>query len=484
MLETTEKYCDGTEAAVKEKEGWWESVSYKDAKIYIKDNVRTMARSFIAVGYYLKQIRDREMYREDGYASIWDFARETYGMSRTTASRWMEMNDRFSEGGNSPILGEKYQEFGKSQLQEMLYLPEEKLEEVKPEMTVAQIRGLKDQEKRREEEEEEADTLPPCITGRSESGICEAAAYCINDRECCTGCKEEDCPIRCEHVAAPKEPDKKDFPESEQSSAGLDHESGKPEQEWDKETRETPHADQPTAAGRTEEAEEAVRQALDVIERAAETQQTGKECATSHTEDIVDLKEGEWEEASEDTAEYEETEEDPDLTPEKMLKTSRRTLKSLEKAFGSIPKKDQPHRLAEERIMAEALECLVAKRRAAAGQEEFPQPELPPLKNNDQRKTWLRSYQDWGLWYEDRNIGAKYYKYDFTNGARLIVEGYLQETYCGDRSEAYYFHLVGGPKPPTDKCAYGKWTRHERYDKYPDSESELVEFLKHIQKKG
>lgn len=469
---------------IREENSWWKEVPYEDAKAYIKSNIKTMARSFIAVGYYLKQIRDRELYREDGHTSIWDFARETYGMSRTTASRWMEMNDRFSEGGNSPVLEEKYQEFGKSQLQEMLYLPEEKLEEAKPEMTVAQIRGLKDQEKKREEEEVGADALPPCITGRSETGSCEAAAYCIDDRECCAGCEEGDCPIRCEHAAILKEPDEKDFQESEQSSADPDHESRKPEQEWNKETRATPHADQPTAAGRTEEAEEAVRQALDVIEHAAETQQTGKECETSHTEDFADLKEGEWEEASEDTAAYGETEKGPDLTPEEMMETSQRTLKSLEKAFGNIPKKDQPHRLAEERIMAEALECLVAKRRAAAGQEGPPQPELPHLKNNDQRKEWLRSYQEWGLWYEDEHIGAKFYKYDFENGARLIAETYLSETYCGDEYEACYLHLVGGPEPPKEKYGHGRWTRHGRYSKHPDSESELVEFLKHIQKKG
>ena len=47
------------------------------------------------------------------------------------------------------------------------------------------------------------------------------------------------------------------------------------------------------------------------------------------------------------------------------------------------------------------------------------QPELPIFKNNDQRKAWLRDYKVWGLWYEDKNIGAKYYKYDFENGARL-----------------------------------------------------------------
>ena len=53
--------------------------------------------------------------------------------------------------------------------------------------------------------------------------------------------------------------------------------------------------------------------------------------------------------------------------------------------------------------------------------EESEQPPLPEMRNNDQRKQWLREYKSWGLWYTDPHIGARYYKYDFNNGARLIA---------------------------------------------------------------
>lgn len=112
---------------------------------------------------------------------------------------------------------------------------------------------------------------------------------------------------------------------------------------------------------------------------------------------------------------------------------------------------------------------------------------LPEMKNNDQRKAWLRAYKDWGLWYEDRNIGVKYYKYDFQNGARLIVEEYApdpgeQKSWWVSRmTETYYMHLVGGPEP--DRAGgVPKWTYHTRYDKFPNSETELCEFLKGLQK--
>lgn len=112
---------------------------------------------------------------------------------------------------------------------------------------------------------------------------------------------------------------------------------------------------------------------------------------------------------------------------------------------------------------------------------------LPEMKNNDQRKAWLRAYKDWGLWYEDKNIGIKYYKYDFQNGARLIVEEYApdpgeQKSWWVSRmTETYYMHLVGGPEP--DRVGgVPKWTYHARYDKFPNSETELCEFLKGLQK--
>ena len=116
--------------------------------------------------------------------------------------------------------------------------------------------------------------------------------------------------------------------------------------------------------------------------------------------------------------------------------------------------------------------------------EESEQPELPVMKNNDQRKAWLRDYKSWGLWYADEHIGARYYKYDFDNGARLIVEVYTQHNeFTGQDFESSYLHLVGGPEPEKHPSgAYGRWQRHETYSRYPDSETELVEFLKALQK--
>lgn len=142
-------------------EEWYLETTYDEAKRIIQANLNTMSRSFIAVGFYLKHIRDNGLYQEDGYHDIWEFAADQYGIQRSTASRWMAMNDRFSVGGNSPVLLEEYRDFGKSQLQEMLYLPEEKLSEAIPDMTVKEIRELRREEPEVEEgPEEEPVSIP------------------------------------------------------------------------------------------------------------------------------------------------------------------------------------------------------------------------------------------------------------------------------------------------------------------------------------
>ena len=121
------------------------------------------------------------------------------------------------------------------------------------------------------------------------------------------------------------------------------------------------------------------------------------------------------------------------------------------------------------------------------GKSVMEQLPLPVMRNNDQRKEWLRNYKDWGLWYTDEHIGVRYYKYDFANGARLIAEEYERDTvhsqWVSDHTESYYMHLIGGPEPER-KSGIPKWTQHGRYNKFPNSESELVEFLKEVQRES
>lgn len=181
----------------------------------------------------------------------------------------------------------------------------------------------------------------------------------------------------------------------------------------------------------------------------------------------------------------------PDTEPEEPIEYDRKTLqqmiKDVEEALEHMRDywiQNQPYTYAKYAMQLQAYKNLLADMDKADQEPEEPeQPELPIMRNNDQRKEWLRNYQSWGLWYADEHIGARYYKYDFDNGARLIAEEYdICNSYSGSHISSY-LHLVDGPEPPKHPgYGCGKWTRHETYSRFPNSETELVEFLKEIQK--
>ncbi len=107
------------------------------------------------------------------------------------------------------------------------------------------------------------------------------------------------------------------------------------------------------------------------------------------------------------------------------------------------------------------------------------QPELPILKNADQRKEWLSKYKEWGLWYRDENIDVNYYKFDFEDGSRLVVEEHPQRHsyYSREVRDEAYYHLLAKNKV-TNGEVYDEKYRHATH-----SETALVEFLKNLQKR-
>ena len=217
-----------------------------------------------------------------------------------------------------------------------------------------------------DEPEEKTDGPAKCITGKSQSGICGAAAYCNMTYKCCTQCPD-DCNSRCG---------------------------------WLEERC------QPAAEPQDEKQQDDFAEGTQFEEHSAEAGKT-----SDHAGDSTDMLPEENKEISE-------------------------------------------------------------------------QPLLPVMKNNDQRKEWLRNYKAWGLWYTDEHIRVRYYKYDFENGARLIAEEYDPEEVKDSwwtHIETSYMHLVGGPEPDR-KNGIPKWTYHSKYNRHPNSETELVEFLKEVQK--
>lgn len=117
-------------------------MEYKELKSGITTHLNNAAEDFFMVGYFLRQISENALFVEDGYKSIWEFAKGEYGLSTSSASRFMAINARFSIDGGEHM-AEKYIGMGVSKLQEMLGLPDEELEKVTQETTVREIRAMK-----------------------------------------------------------------------------------------------------------------------------------------------------------------------------------------------------------------------------------------------------------------------------------------------------------------------------------------------------
>ncbi|MDY3825178.1 MAG: hypothetical protein SO020_01365 [Lachnospiraceae bacterium] len=384
----------------------------------IKSDMTNVARSCVSVGFHLKAIRDRELFRDAGYDTLWDYAADQFGISKSSASRYMEINDRFSIGGNTPMLQKEYKDFSKSQLQEMISLSPEQARKVTAKTTVKQIREMKTPKKKVEEPvvvleqnetsdqviEKAMEIVPEesvatsqqkkvpdtevsprhCITGKSKYGFCNCCGY--GGAQCCNECSK-DCNVRCGWLGEQQEEPQESIPE------------------------------------------------------------------------IV---------------EYDRS------TLKRMIKDTESALELMRDYW----MQNQPLTYAKHTMQLQAYKMFMEYNDQSPIVESQEQPQLPLLKNNDQRKEWLQNYQSWGLWYEDKNIGCRYYKYDFECGAKLIVSEYDNHSPHAYSPVNAYFHLIGGPKPPRGKYGETKWVHHDEYIPASDHITGLAEFLKEIQKNG
>lgn len=469
------------------------------AKAMADRAILDVKNGIVTAGYALRAIRNEKLWKEHGYTSFDEFMEICYQKDKSWASNCIRVYEQFGELAGPeqmPRLQAKYQEYSAGGLIEMLSMPEELREQVTADMPVREIRELKREarkvatsqpeeeeqlegqieiydfpefmpepcatETQQEEWKEKGDWIAretggsdvihvteladdmdewdsqgdepaaerqpesqwpkTCITGWSRYGNCVCCG--AGGVECCVSCKEP-CNSRCG---------------------------------WIPEPEKEPGSDQGEAA--------------DVIhvEEFLPEEPDGKD------EQEADASEELLTEDSEDQTETVQRK----LSVEGLLEKYEKELAEMEKAFQDTPKEQWPLAVEKTQLLAEALR-LLAKQHEEPESLRQAQPELPRMKNNDQRKEWLRNYQAWGLWYEDEHIGVRYYKYEFDNGAQMIAEEY---PVAGKRDfTASYLHLVGGPEPPKHP-SYGcpRWSRHERYDKHPDSETELVEFLKAVQR--
>lgn len=519
---------------------WYENMTYQEAKDILREKLDHMKKNFIAAGYYMKYIRDHELFREDGYESIWEFAEDNYGIKKSTASRWMSMNDKFSQGGNSPVLAEEFRDFEKSQLQEMLYLDDKQIETVTPDMTVKEIREVRKpaepERKLKKPDQTDREYLNAAAkklikslrkwflrdyTNRvllvdkspeeikrelgkdhrywhfpTENGLASINLFddyvqiwdenyeCIGEFEwfylaAAMQAMWNNVSLEMAQEAQISESEEKTSPIDRGCIAGKNPNGncvccGKDGVECCGQCDDDCNSrcgwmDSAVATSQQVEAEPVAG-----MNPPEEESDSEPEVITEENVEVVDAGEKDLTEEL-----YEETSDqsDIDLLQEELEK-AKNTLDLMLSCYS-----ENDIRVRKQKLLVGALGKMISDL-DAADIPEPQQPELPIFKNNEQRKEWLRNYQEWGLWYEDKNIGARYYKYDFENGARLIAEEYTRPAteWYGEYISSF-MHLVGGPEPPKKGCV-SKWQRHEVYDRFRNNETELVEFLKYVQKGG
>ena len=578
------------------QEEWYQQLSLDNVKAFIRSNIAAASRSFIAIGYYLKYARDKKLYEEDGHASIWEFAREEYGISKSTASRYMTMNDRFSEGGNSPIVAKEYRGNGKSQLQEMLYLNDEQLEQVTPDTQVKQIREIRQpvrevpyfelpgqlsiddfpdvmpepveyqvqpaantgstvlsvkdfeadeqgiaisqQEKWNEVALEEAEVLrekpepdSKTIAPASEETVVDTNTCPPNNNSSCrrqewgtspeeqkAGHKEcvkcwEDwknrqkvlnaAKVQREEIPLPnenwnlgdlpqvKEKYLKQLAEKLVEKMGnrliREEISGIPSDKSIKKSVQTLDEQEGDGIG----LEDCVKAfaCAEIVEFSREDEDLGICSYNRLANQVRKTLEG-WEAQNETVidAEYTEVEEPEAVQSEEESLTDlqiareelERAQRLLDKCLLDLPDESNIN-IRRLKTKVDALACYVCELDDIENPPPKPvQPELPLLKNNDQRAAFVDDYETWPLWIETKETGERYYRYDLEDGTSMVVKVYHAKLFDYKTEGLIY----------EERFAEG-YGRHEYYLLEPGkffrncatNRSNLIEKLKEIQKK-
>lgn len=416
---------------------WYRDVSLEDAEVFIRSNLQSAVRSVIATGFYLKHIRDNELYLEAGYKNVNEYAMDRFGLSASATSRYITRNTRFSRGGNSPLIDDRFKDFSKSQLQEMLGMSDEQLEQVTPDMTVREIRSmarpkevpyieipgqteLKDipgvmPEERAESFE--ASTAELFDVEEDENMVQSVAGKPISQEISITELvEEEDAEIATsqllpEETAANEQRNESiDAAEKQQ----MDHCLHRPEYECS-----LPEKYMHRPGSGTDCAHECCWECAKHGEcklecnSSADRPETEEEIATSQTD--TEASENEMKERT-----------DMEILRE-LLERKKQLLSKCLRAPG-IDKSDEHIRM--QKLEVGALASMLCELEDLEEKKDRPkQPELPQLKNNDQRAAFIDAYETWTLWIDNQETGERYYRYDLPDGTSFVIKTYHSMLY-------------------------------------------------------
>lgn len=123
---------------------------------YINVDIQNIKKNFISLGFHLVECRDNQYYKDFGFDNFYDFVEKNFHMEKSAVSRHINIFMKFSQSSNNGVpyvmyLDDKYKKYSYSQLSEMLQLNDNQMKQIKPEMTIKEIRELKKSWKKKSE---------------------------------------------------------------------------------------------------------------------------------------------------------------------------------------------------------------------------------------------------------------------------------------------------------------------------------------------
>lgn len=522
---------------------WYRDVSLEDAEVFIRSNLQSAVRSVIATGFYLKHIRDNELYLEAGYKNINEYAMDRFGLSASATSRYITRNTRFSRGGNSPLIDDRFKDFSKSQLQEMLGMSDEQLEQITPDMTVREIRSMARPKEvpyieiPGQTELKEIPGFMPEPSGRREM----AATDLFQDEEVLPGIEEpEELPGETHEVAVMELLGEETEPvETEDTSAGEIATSqqetpmsdyGFREKQCNALARRLIQAWKPwflqDFQHRVMNVVESEKQIKEKIKGSSRTWffkgDTGKIMHANLFDGYIQFWEDaclgncEWfylcaaiqrmwnvialedaQKISDDlnaanctpdvtsnAAEKQQAEPEEQLDDTEFLKKVLHRENELLNKFLAIPDVDiNDPVIRKQQLIVGALESILCDLEEQKLKEELEkaepdQPELPILKNDNQRKAFIDDYATWPIWIDNQETGERYYRYDLPDGTSFVIKTYHSMLYDW-KADVTMRYKEGYGANEEYLLEPGKFFRDCRTNR-----TTLIEKLKEIQKGG
>lgn len=177
-----------------------------------------------------------------------------------------------------------------------------------------------------------------------------------------------------------------------------------------------------------------------------------------------------------------------ELSARSILEEEKAELHNWIEAFKG-EEEELPPAVERRKIIVAALAAMVCKLETVEKELVKPeQPELPILKNNEQRAAFIDAYETWPIWIETKETGERYYRYDLSEKAAIVVKVYWKhswESYKESKDYEYgaaQYYLLGVKSEWHNGKNVSVEDKSRTFYECGTNRSALVEYLKEFQK--